>query len=102
MATAREGHTATLLGGGQVLVAGGLGSSRLLTSVELYDPPGGTWNTITAMGTARCYHTATLLGNGKVLVAGGQESSGTFLASAELYDPAMGIWTPPVYGHGPP
>ena len=33
-------------------------------------------------------HTATLLPNGKVLVAGG---NGT---SAELYDPALGTWTP--------
>jgi hypothetical protein len=34
-----------------------------------------------------------LLPNGKVLVAGGSNSSGVYLASAELYDPASGSWT---------
>jgi N-acetylneuraminic acid mutarotase len=45
------------------------------------------------LGTARCNHTATLLPNGKVLVAGGIGSNFTVLSSAELYDPATGIWT---------
>lgn len=36
-------------------------------------------------------HTVTLLNNGKVLVTGGY--SGTFLSSAEIYDPNTGKWT---------
>ena len=36
--------------------------------------------------------TATLLPNGKVLVVGGRDSIGP-IASAELYDPATGIWS---------
>jgi len=46
-----------------------------------------------SLATARSEHTATLLLNGKVLVAGGEGSGHTFLASAELYDPATGTWT---------
>ena len=39
-------------------------------------------------------HTATLLPNGMVLVAGVRNGSIAVLASAELYDPASGTWTP--------
>ena len=45
------------------------------------------------MHTGRLYHTATLLANGQVLVAGGNGSGGSYLTSAELYDPAGGTWT---------
>jgi hypothetical protein len=40
----------------------------------------------------RSRHTATLLPSGKVLAAGGGRS-GSALQSAELYDPATGLWT---------
>ena len=46
-----------------------------------------------SLNTARQFHTATLLDNGLVLVAGGFNSSGA-LASAELYDPTSGTFTP--------
>jgi hypothetical protein len=41
MTFAREGHAATLLTDGKVLVEGGDGSG--LTSAELFDPTTGTW-----------------------------------------------------------
>src|SRR5262249_45113894 len=45
-----------------------------------------------SMTNAREYHTATLLPNGLVLVTGGVVEFQTFLASAELYDPATRVW----------
>ena len=49
------------------------------------------------MTGGRADHTATLLPNGKVLIAGGYNNdnglNGTFLASAELYDPTAGTFT---------
>jgi hypothetical protein len=91
LATARYGHTATLLPNGKVLVASGWsGSTSDTASAELYDPETG-WTATGSLATARGLHTATLLPNGKVLVAGG--GFGTAFASAELYDPGTGTWT---------
>jgi N-acetylneuraminic acid mutarotase len=52
----------------------------------------GTWTATGSMSIGRISFTATLLANGKVLIAGGNDSSGNFLASAELYDPGTGTW----------
>ena len=97
----RGGHTATLLPNGKVLVVGGfavpISYHYSQDSAELYDPITGTWTATGSLATARAYHTATLLPNGKVLVAGGENilynNGEETLASAELYDPATGMWT---------
>ncbi len=92
MTTARDGHTATLLPNGQVLVAGGEdcvnGSCQIFSSAELYNPATGTWTPTGSMNVARVQHSATLLPNGQVLVAGGVGGG----SSAELYNPATGTW----------
>lgn len=90
MATARLGHTATLLPNGKVLIAGGTTTGALcLNSAELYDPTAnngaGAFTSAASMNTFRDEYTATLLPNGKVLMAGGACAGGS---SAELYDPA--------------
>src|SRR6266446_6396047 len=94
LATARYGHTATLLPSGKVLAAGGIGlQGGEVESAELYDPENGMWMPTGSLANARGDHIATLLPNGKVLVAGGAVGSSSALASSELYDPATGIWS---------
>jgi N-acetylneuraminic acid mutarotase len=88
---ARDGHTATLLPDGTVLVTGGASRNggAAVATAELYDPVRGTW---TATGDMLVYgrgHTATLLSNGKVLVVGGDGNP----YQAELFDPSTGTWT---------
>jgi N-acetylneuraminic acid mutarotase len=94
LANAREGHTATLLANGKVLVAGGRDNGAL-ASAELYDPAGESWTATGNLTTARDGGTVTLLPNDKVLVTGGFGNGGfsDVLGSAELYDAASGSWT---------
>jgi hypothetical protein len=86
-------HTATLLPGGRVLVAGGLnGLNEGSANSELYDPATDQWTLTGTMTAERTLHAATLLASGMVLVAGGIGGEG-LLASAERYDPGSGNWT---------
>ena len=109
MSAAREGHTATLLASGLVLIAGGADTaSTALASAELFDPRAGRFSPTGSMSIARDAATATLLADGKVLIAGGSDSpllSSTLLDSAEVYDPGSGTFkvvgpmTSARYGH---
>jgi hypothetical protein len=94
MRTARGGHSATLLPGGRVLVAGGNGGGTTrLASAEIYDPERDSWKATGSLAAARAFHTATSLGDGRVLVIGGVGADGSPLASAEIYDPRTGAWS---------
>ena len=70
-----------------------------LRSAEIYNPVTGTWRLTGAMNEARVSHTMSRLPNGLVLVAGGVNTvdnstfNWSYTASAELYEPATGIWT---------
>jgi N-acetylneuraminic acid mutarotase len=93
MDEARQGHTATLLQNGKVLVAGGLRSKTMLNTAELFDPSESAWvETDGAMIADRYRHTATRLNNGKVLLAGGQNTT-SVNDTAELYDPSTDSFT---------
>ncbi|HEX2568945.1 MAG TPA: FG-GAP-like repeat-containing protein [Polyangia bacterium] len=90
----RQGHTATRLANGQVLLAGGYDGTRVryLAESELYDPATGTFRPTGSLQEARQLHSATLLGDGRVLILGGVGTSGA-RASAEIYDPRSGLFT---------
>jgi len=99
MHLARAKHTATLLSNGKVLL---LGSISDTVSAETFDPASGLFSATGSLIQARAHHTATLLPNGNVLVLGGTQvmppggggapAAPVSLNSAELYDPAKGVF----------
>ena len=98
MIATRAYQTATLLGDGRVLIAGGGTGTSSLSSAELYDPVAGRFTATGSLVQPRTYQTATLLTDGRVLLVGGDSYGGdwgaaAWLASAELYDPRTGSFT---------
>lgn len=91
---ARAGHTATLLGSGDVLLCGGqTASGGSYIGCEIYQPATNTWvipllvDNPPKMAQARFGHTATLLPTGNVLITGGYDSTtSTNLDTAEIFD----------------
>ncbi|WP_338863119.1 Kelch repeat-containing protein [Myxococcus stipitatus] len=96
MAERRNGHAATPLLSGKVLVTGsrvGSNPAQVSAAVELLDMAGPSWSTQPSLKEARFGHTATELMSGQVLVTGGwKDDHQTPRASAELYLPGGG-WT---------
>ncbi len=98
MSTPREGHTATMLRDGRVLVAGGSANGvQTLDSAEIYDPASGAFTRTGHLHQPRVAHVAALLGTGKVLIAGGGRGGmpGGYISydTSEIYDPATRKFT---------
>jgi hypothetical protein len=98
LTTSRMDHTAVLLDDGRVLLVGGVGTGwTFLASAEIYDPATGSFAPTGSMSVPRESHTLTKLSDGRVLVTGGHQGRHAALqiyASAEIYDPATGAFTP--------
>ncbi|MFO7537211.1 MAG: kelch repeat-containing protein [Chloroflexota bacterium] len=92
MITGRNGHTATLLTSGEVLLTGGWNGAAVASS-ELYDPGTGEWSATGNLNAGRNAHTATLLADGTVLVTGGRDSDWMSISAVEVYDPVSGEWS---------
>lgn len=100
----REGHSMALLEDGRVLVVGGSdaglggGFPNYYAHAVLFDPATGTFTPTGELAFPRDNTTATVLQDGRVLVAGGSAVVGnpgsTTIATAEVYDPATGEFSP--------
>ena len=97
MTSPRALHSATLLPGGLVLIAGG--TSDVLSEVatcELFDPGTGTFATTGPLSESKRAHRAIALDDGRVLVVAGDSGTAPPYSSStrvERYDAASGEWT---------
>lgn len=85
----RDGHTATLLPDGRVLIAGGidrLATGATVADVEILDPVSASTVVVGALEEARRFHQAILLANRTAVIIGG--STRDFAEAVELFDPA--------------
>lgn len=95
MIAPRTNHTATLMGDGRVLIAGGMNAAGMVKISEIFDPTTHSFAEVGDLNDERWGHEALLLQDGKVLVIGGRR--GTIEAdnvqnvtTAEMFDPATG------------
>jgi hypothetical protein len=99
----RRAHTATAIGNGKILVAGGRNLSGALSDVEIFDAATGAFTAAARLLTPRAEHTATRLADGRVLLIGGR--GGEPLTSTEFFDPSRDVFSSgpslnsPRFGH---
>ena len=94
--TARQFAVAAPLPNGEVLVAGGVNSTDVLQSAELFNPTGDAFTALAGankeLNTAREGAVAAPLPDGEVLIAGGFDGTNV-LTSAELFNPTGDTFT---------
>ena len=96
LAQPRDGHTATALPSGDLLIVGGYtgeGSGPLATA-ELYLVATAKFVPAGEMAVGRGAHAAALLADGRVLVVGGWVGPGTFTETVEVWDPETRAFSP--------
>lgn len=117
MPAVRQGHAATLLPDGKVLISGGVemkgGAPFYSGALTMYDPGTGTFTDLDAvLNFPRAYHTASLVNTGsadspiyKVLIAGGFAIINNIeqsLGVAEVFDVTGQVTEEPIYQVGGP
>lgn len=92
LAGPREGHSASLLPNGRVLVVGGHASpGSPLATTAIYDPKTDAWSAGPSLPGGVSSHVAVTLSNGDVLIVGGHDGVKP-LAGVSIYQAAQGSW----------
>lgn len=90
---ARQGHSATLLSNGKILIVGNSGVGSAAAKLLTYDsttPSSSTWASAGTMVNTRYNHSTVVLEDNSVLVTGG---FGVDPKSAEIYNPDTNTWS---------
>ncbi len=101
MSSARAFHSASLLSGGNVFMAGGVSGGAYLDTTEIYNAQNNSFTGGPALPLQTAFHTATAMGDGRVLIAGGKNTNNNVdnqgpgvnesTSAVQIYDPASGF-----------
>src|SRR5437773_1230762 len=97
MNVARAEFAHVVLHDGRVLAVGGVADDlTAIASAEIYNPATGVWTLTGSMSNGRNDVAVVVLQDGRVLAAGGGMGDEELprYASAEIFDPHTGQWTP--------
>jgi hypothetical protein len=101
----RDSFGAVALVDGKAIVFGGLDDNTTsYSSARIYDPSTGSWTATGSLLQPRTSPAYTRLADGRVLAIGGEDFDGvhsTYLATAEIFNPATGRWTATGSLHAP-
>ena len=78
-------HAMAQLSDGNILIAGGTSTTKVVGSIVLFNLTAKTFNPIGTLGTPRTNAVAAATPDGRVLIAGGTDIHGTVLASTEIF-----------------
>jgi len=80
-----EGQAMVLLPDGNVLIAGGTSTTKVVSSLVLFNHSDETFTSIGTLLTARTNAAAAATQDGRVLIVGGSDINGAALASTEIF-----------------
>lgn len=93
MTTPRASHSAVALSDERVLVSGGWTGTGATASAEIYNPSTDKWISAGNMTQARVSHISIRLQDNRVFIMGGGSGGLGNLSTAEIFDPATGVFT---------
>ncbi|MGA2909232.1 MAG: kelch repeat-containing protein, partial [Terracidiphilus sp.] len=83
--TGLAGHAMALLSDGNVLIAGGTSTTKVVSSIVLFNVTTETFTPIGTLLTPRTGAAAAATPDGRVLIVGGTDINGAVLASTEIF-----------------
>jgi hypothetical protein len=88
-----EGHDATILPNGDIIVMGGFNNGVISDKIFKRDNTTHQWTLIGNMPSGTAYHTQTLLEDGRIFICGGLHNL-TNIVLGMIYNPTDATWSP--------
>lgn len=78
---------------GKIYSFGGAGNSKMLNTVEVFDPKTETWSMVNTVMPVEKYGFGTAVVGDKIYIIGGYNYKKTGICTVDIYDPQTNTWT---------